>query len=93
MIQRTGKSTRRSNADPNDSDTLAWYSAVCGLSGKAHSAMPIARRILEIDPLTPVYRFVPGLMSLMGGDFPAALPPLPPGLSLVWHRAVRDLAV
>ncbi|MEG9438304.1 protein kinase [Edaphobacter sp. HDX4] len=61
-------------ADPNDSDTLSWYSAVCGLSGKAHAAMPLARRILEIDPLTPVYRFIPGLLSLMAGEFSDALP-------------------
>ncbi|WP_260703850.1 serine/threonine-protein kinase [Edaphobacter flagellatus] len=61
-------------ANPNDSDTLSWYSAVCGLSGKAHAAMPLARRILEIDPLTPVYRFIPGLLSLMGGEFADALP-------------------
>src|SRR5215469_3975147 len=60
--------------DPNDSDTLSWYSALCGLSGKAHAAMPLARRIVEMDPLTPVYRFVPGLLSLMGGEFADALP-------------------
>ena len=61
-------------ADPNDSDSLSWYSAVCALSGKAHAAMPLARRILEIDPLTPVYRFVPGLLSLMAGEFADAIP-------------------
>ena len=79
--------------DPNDSDTLSWYSAVCGLSGKAHAAMPLARRILEIDPLTPVYRFVPGLLSLMGGEFAEALPSfdeaieLDPGNAmLLWCR-------
>ena len=65
---------RAITTDPNDSDTLSWYSAVCGLSGKAHAAMPLARRILEIDPLTPVYRFIPGLLSLMGGEFADALP-------------------
>ncbi|HEY6374676.1 MAG TPA: tetratricopeptide repeat protein, partial [Edaphobacter sp.] len=81
-------------ADPNDSDTLAWYSAVCGLSGKAESAMPIARRILEIDPLTPVYRFVPGLLSLMAGQFTDALPSFdeaikmdPTNAMLLWCRA------
>ncbi len=80
-------------ADPNDSDTLAWYSAVCGLSGKAESAMPIARRILEIDPLTPVYRFVPGLLSLMAGQFADALPSFddaikmdPTNAMLLWCR-------
>jgi non-specific serine/threonine protein kinase len=60
--------------DPNDSDSLSWYSVVCGLSGKAHAVMPLARRILEIDPLTPVYRFVPGLISLMAGEFADAIP-------------------
>jgi non-specific serine/threonine protein kinase len=80
-------------ADPNDSDTLSWYSAVCGLSGKAHAAMPLARRILEIDPLTPVYRFIPGLLSLMGGEFADALPSFedairldPSNTMLLWCR-------
>jgi eukaryotic-like serine/threonine-protein kinase len=80
-------------ADPNDSDTLAWYSAICGLSGKAPAAKPIARRILEIDPLTPVYRFVPGLVSLMAGEFSEALPSFdeaiqldPDNAMLLWCR-------
>lgn len=60
--------------DPNDSDSLSWYSAICALSGKPHAAMPLARRILEIDPLTPVYRFVPGLLSLAAGEFADAIP-------------------
>ena len=84
---------RAITADPNDSDTLSWYSAVCGLSGKAHAAMPLARRILEIDPLTPVYRFIPGLLSLMGGDFAEALPSFeeairldPSNTMLLWCR-------
>jgi eukaryotic-like serine/threonine-protein kinase len=69
-------------ADPNDSDTLAWYSAICGLSGKANEAKLIAARILEIDPLTPVYRFIPGLLSLMAGEFPEALPSFDDALKL-----------
>jgi non-specific serine/threonine protein kinase len=84
---------RAITANPNDSDTLSWYSAVCGLSGKAHAAMPLARRILEIDPLTPVYRFIPGLLSLMGGEFTDALPSFedaikldPTNAMLLWCR-------
>ena len=69
-------------ANPNDSDTLAWYSAICGLSGKAGAAKPIADRILEIDPLTPVYRFIPGLVSLMAGEFSDALPSFDEALQL-----------
>lgn len=60
--------------DPNDSDSLSWYSALCALTGKAHAAMPLARRILEIDPLTPVYRFLPGLLSMSAGEFADAIP-------------------
>lgn len=61
-------------ADPNDSDSLSWYSALCALSGKAHAAMPLAHRIMEIDPLTPVYRFLPGLLSMSAGEFSDAIP-------------------
>jgi non-specific serine/threonine protein kinase len=68
--------------DPNDSDSLSWYSALCALCGKAHAVMPLARRILEIDPLTPVYRFVPGLLSLMAGEFADALPSLDEAIRL-----------
>jgi serine/threonine protein kinase/Flp pilus assembly protein TadD len=75
-------------ADPNDSDTLAWYSAICGLSGKATAAKPIARRILEIDPLTPVYRFVPGLLSLMAGEFSEALPSFDEAIQLDHDNAM-----
>jgi non-specific serine/threonine protein kinase len=55
--------------------------------------MPLARRILEIDPLTPVYRFIPGLLSLMGGEFTDALPSFedaikldPTNAMLLWCR-------
>ena len=55
--------------------------------------MPLARRILDIDPLTPVYRFIPGLLSLMGGEFADALPSFddairldPTNAMLLWCR-------
>lgn len=60
--------------DPNDSDSLGWYCAICALSGKADIAMPLGRRIAEIDPLTQVYRFIPGLLAMMAGQFEDALP-------------------
>jgi eukaryotic-like serine/threonine-protein kinase len=93
-VQKAVKLLKRAIvADPNDSDTLAWYSAICGLSGKADAAKPIAARILEIDPLTPVYRFVPGLLSLMAGEFSEALPSFdeaikldPDNAMLLWCR-------
>jgi eukaryotic-like serine/threonine-protein kinase len=79
--------------DLNDSDSLSWYSAVCAISGKAHAAMPLARRILEIDPLTPVYRFLPGVLSMMAGEFADAIPSFdeairldPSNAMLLWLR-------
>ena len=79
--------------DPNDSDSLSWYCALCALSGKSYAAMPHARRITAIDPLTPVYRFIPGLVDLMNGDFDDALPPFdeailidPTNAMLRWSR-------
>ena len=78
---------------PNDSDSLSWYCAICALSGKAHAAMPLGRRIAEIDPLTPIYRFIPGLLSLMAGEFDDALPSFeeairhdPGNTMLLWCR-------
>ncbi len=68
--------------DPNDSDSLSWYCALCALGGKAEVAAPLGQHILAIDPLTPVYRFIPGLLSLMSGEFEAALAPFDDALSL-----------
>ncbi len=79
--------------DPNDSDSLSWYCALCALSGKSYAAMPHARRITAIDPLTPIYRFIPGLVALMNGDFDEALTPFdeaiaidPTNAMLLWSR-------
>jgi serine/threonine protein kinase/tetratricopeptide (TPR) repeat protein len=68
--------------DPNDSDSLSWYCALCALSGKAHAVLPLGRRIAEIDPLTPVYRFIPGLLSLLAGEFEDAVAPLDQAIRL-----------
>jgi len=60
---------------PNDPDTIAWFCAVCALSGKGHEVAAMARRLVEIDPLTPTYHFVPGLVALLSGDLEGAIPP------------------
>ncbi len=61
--------------DPNDPDAIAWFCALCGLSGKADRAKSLAKRLLAIDPLTPIYQFVPGLLAMMSGEYAAALEP------------------
>ncbi len=80
-------------SNPNDSDSISWYCAICALSGKADAAMPLGRRIAVIDPLTPIYRFIPGLLALMAGQFEDALPSFdeairedPSNAMLLWSR-------
>jgi len=61
--------------DPNDSDTLAWLLACYAFVGHAQAAVPIADRLLRIDPLTPIYQCLPGVLWLMAGDLDRAIPP------------------
>ena len=60
---------------PNDTDTLGWLIAIYAYSGKPHAATSFAKKLLEIDPLTPIYRCLPGLLALMAGEFGPALGP------------------
>ncbi len=53
--------------EPNDPDTLMWLSVFTALSGKPELAVPWMERLLEIDPLTPLYRVLPGVLALMEG--------------------------
>jgi len=68
--------------DPNDSDTLAWLLATYALVGRATAATPIADRLLRIDPLTPIYQCLPGVLWMMAGDLKRALPPFEKALKL-----------
>jgi eukaryotic-like serine/threonine-protein kinase len=68
--------------DPNDPDTLVWLTAVCGFSGKPHAVIPMAAKLLEIDPLTPSYQCLPGLLALMAGEFARAPEPFEKSLKM-----------
>ena len=68
--------------DPNDSDTLAWLIAIYGFSGKPYAAAPLAKKLMEIDPLTPSYQYLPGLLALMAGEFHRALAPFAKALQM-----------
>ncbi len=59
--------------DANDTDTLAWLVGTYALVGRANAAVPIADRLLRIDPLTPFHHALFGFLWLMGGDLPRGL--------------------
>ncbi len=60
---------------PGDPDSMAWLCALCALSGKGQAVTAMATRLVEIDPLTPTYHFMPGFVALLTGDFERALGP------------------
>ena len=57
---------------PDDPDTLMWLSLCTAVSGKPDVAGPLVTRLLEIDPLTPLYRVLPGVLASMKGDLDEA---------------------
>jgi TolB-like protein/class 3 adenylate cyclase len=59
-------------ADPNDTDALAWLSAIYGMAGRSSSAHPLVERLLEIDPITPALRVLPGYLAMVDGDLDRA---------------------
>jgi non-specific serine/threonine protein kinase len=59
--------------DANDTDTLAWLVGTYALVGRPTAAVPIADRLLRIDPLTPFHHALYGFLWVMGGDLPRGL--------------------
>jgi non-specific serine/threonine protein kinase len=58
--------------DPNDTDSLFWLSLMYGFVGRPERGLPLAERLLEIDPLTPFYNVLPGWLALLAGRFEEA---------------------
>lgn len=61
--------------NPNDPDTLSWLCAICGMSGKGYAVSAMAQRLIDVDPLTPMWLMVPGLLAMLSGEFGRALAP------------------
>lgn len=61
-------------ANPNDPDALFWLSLIYGCVGRPSSGYPLAIRLLDIDPLTPLHHVVPGFLDVLDGDPQRALP-------------------
>ena len=82
-------------------DVLSLLSNCYLISGRVTHARPLIQRLLELDPLTPVSRCMPGWADLLEGDFAAAVGPyeqmfeMDPGnpmgrLFYVWVLALND---
>jgi tetratricopeptide (TPR) repeat protein len=61
-------------ADPNDTDALLWLAAIYSLVGRSSSGYPLIERLLEIDPITPVYRVQSGYTAMADGELDRARP-------------------
>jgi eukaryotic-like serine/threonine-protein kinase len=68
--------------NPFDSETLSWLVAIYAYVGKPYAAVPWAKKLLEIDPLTPIYQTLPGLLAMMAGEYHRAIDPIARGLKL-----------
>jgi eukaryotic-like serine/threonine-protein kinase len=61
--------------DPNDTDTLSLLGPCYGYVGRPQSGIEIVNRLLDLDPLTPMYQGIPGYVYLMAGSFEKAIAP------------------
>jgi TolB-like protein len=60
--------------DPSDPDTLLWLTYIlCFHVGKTVDASPLVKKILEIDPLTPINQSAPGMYHWMEGRLEIAM--------------------
>ena len=64
---------RALDREPNDPDSLFWGGIIASLFGRMDLADAWTSRLVEIDPLTPVYQVLPGVMAVMRGDFEQAV--------------------
>jgi non-specific serine/threonine protein kinase len=79
-------------SNPNDPDTLSWLCAICSLSGKGYAVTSMAQRLIDVDPLTPMWQMVPGLVAMLSGEFRRAIVPFERALKLDPQNAMLRLA-
>ncbi len=74
-IQEAARSLRRVlEAHPNDTAALLLYGHILSwYQGRADLAKPVADRLIELDPLSPVSRFPSVAGPLFSGDFEGGL--------------------
>ena len=59
--------------DATDVDTMTWLCLSYTLVGRCEAAAPLARRVVELDPLTPLYQVLPATVDIAAGRFAEAL--------------------
>lgn len=62
--------------NPYDTDSLLWLGVLYGFVGRSSSGFPLVERLLEVDPLPSIYHVMPGVLTLLDGDFSRAVPML-----------------
>jgi non-specific serine/threonine protein kinase len=62
--------------DPTDTDTLSLLGPCYGYVGRPQYGAPYVARLLELDPVTPMYQAMPGFLAIMAGSFEEAVEPL-----------------
>ncbi len=67
--------------NPNDAHALAWIVVGSTMVGKIGDAYGLAERVQQVDPLTPMSKWLPTLVKLMDGRFD-----LPVEELTAWHR-------
>jgi len=72
--EAAGDFNRALTLDPNDPDILVWLISLWFRCGQIALARPLVRKLLEIDPLTPISHQWPGWFDLLErGDLESCL--------------------
>ena len=61
--------------DASNADTLGLLSNCYLISGQVAAGRPLIARLINVDPLTPLNRCMPGFADIMDGSFAAAVDP------------------
>ncbi len=77
--------------DPNDVDTLSWMIALYAIVGLPATALPMAERLLRIDPLTPFHHALTGFLWVVGGDPGRGLAPLEKAVEMEPENQITQL--
>lgn len=64
--------------DPADVETHMWLALTYTVVGRPEQAAPLVAKVLEMDPLTPLYRALPAAVDVAAGRFREAADSLAP---------------
>ncbi len=61
--------------EPNNPDVLFWICLLYFFAGKIDAARPLVERLLQVDPLTPINNYMPGVVDWFDGKHPESVFP------------------